>query len=271
MRRGTFLRLTAIAAIAGCGDDLREPRADPGTITAMTYNVFRQGDGERGQNIADHIASRAPDFAALQEVAEPEALLERLPARYALTQDPVAGIALLHDDAWLIEDQGSLELGEDDDGWGARAVVWARFSAPGEGPIYFHSTHWCAPTRSNGDRCDESRQLEYAERMIELAAEHASSGPVVIAGDLNVWDGFEDGMPVRHFIDSGLVDVYRTLHPDGPGTTFVGEPPGPGGRLDYIFSTSPVDVLDAAVDTDAVPPGQGSDHYAVLARLAYAP
>lgn len=263
-------------AVAACGDNL-DPTVDrdrsDGAVVFMTYNVQQQGDSARGHTIAEHITRRAPDFVAYQELSQPDALGALLPDRYQLTEPPHAGIAVLYDaDAWLLEDHGSVELGFDDDGWGARKVVWGHFTSRDTGePLNFYSTHWCYPYRSDEDRCDEARQLEYAVAAAAYVQSTRGDDPAVLGGDLNNWDHYEEGQPFRTLIDSGLVDVYRILHPEGRALTHPDSTGGPGGgRVDYILSTQPGDVLDATVE-DQIPIGDGSDHYAVRAALRYGP
>ena len=270
--------LVAALVLAACGDDLDLrvvedpwPRY-PGAAVVMAYNVAQQGSGPRGQIIAAHIAARAPDFVAFQELSAPAELLAMLPDRYELTEPPRAGIALLYDaSGWRMEERGALELGVDDDGWGAREVVWGRFAArDGGARLNVYSTHWCYPSRTDDDRCDEARQIEYAEAMAAYVDETRAGEPAVAAGDLNVWDRYEEGVPFRTLIDSGLVDVYRVLHPDGPGITRPSPSGDAGGRVDFILSTAPVDVLNVAVE-EQIPIGDGSDHYGVLAALRHTP
>ncbi len=275
MSRPSSLLLPALV-LAGCGDNLdarvvEEPWPRyPGAAVVMAYNVAQQSDGPRGQVIAAHIAARAPDFVALQELAEPVEFLAVLPDRYELTEPPHSGIAVLYDAAaWRVEEQGALELGVDDDGWGARKVIWGRFVArEGGARINVYSTHWCYPDRTDDDRCDEARHVEYAGAMADYIHETRGDDPAVAAGDLNVWQHYEEGVPFRTLIDSGLLDVYRVLHPDGPGITRPSPSGDAGGRVDFILSTTPVDVLNVAVE-DQIPIGDGSDHYGLVAALRH--
>lgn len=268
--------VVAALVLAACGDNVAPRLVEepwpryPGAAVVMAYNVAQQGSGPRGQIIAAHIAARAPDFVAFQELAAPAELLAMLPDRYELTEPPHAGIAVLYDGAaWRLDDSGALELGVDDDGWGARKVVWGRFASRESGePLNVYSTHWCYPSRTDGDRCDEARQVDYAEAMAAYVHDTRGDEPAVAAGDLNVWDHYEEGVPFRTLIDSGMVDVYRVLHPDGPGITRPSPTGDAGGRVDFILSTAPVDVLNVAIE-EQIPIGDGSDHYGVVAALRH--
>jgi endonuclease/exonuclease/phosphatase family metal-dependent hydrolase len=89
--------------------------------------------------------------------------------------------------------------------------------------------------------------------------------PVVLGGDLNVFDGFEDDPALRLLIDSGLVDTLREVS-DADVTTFEGNTWAPAGRIDYVLATAPVDVLAASVAEDSA-----SDHRPVSATLSFPP
>jgi endonuclease/exonuclease/phosphatase family metal-dependent hydrolase len=124
--------------------------------------------------------------------------------------------------------------------------------------------------RSTEDACDVDRHLDYAALVTEHIAEReVAEAPVLLGGDLNVFDGFEEGPVIADLVGSGLVDVFRVAEPTADGTTFEGNDWAPAGRIDYVFATAPVDVLDAAIDRDAVPTGEGSDHYAVYASVEF--
>ncbi len=260
-----------LAAAVGCGDDDDVVCGTPVPLTLMTYNVANQ-TGENGENIAAHITARAPDFVAAQECSECEWLVAKLPVRYRLTAPPRAGVAILYDaDSWALENEGVFVLGDDDDGWGERVARWARFSNLETAHcLYVYSTHFCATARSPDDACDVDRQLDYADTVLtHIDSRVVIEAPVLLAGDLNVFDGFEDGAVIQEILASGLVDVFREAEPTADGTTFEGNDWAPAGRLDYVFATPPVEVSDAVIDRDAIAAGEGSDHYAVLATVEF--
>ena len=72
-------------------------------------------------------------------------------------------------------------------------------------------------------------------------------GPVIVAGDLNVVEpGHVPHLPVlvdwecsfyRSFLDAGLSDAYRTIHPDGSDHSWFGRS-GNGYRIDHVFITT---------------------------------
>ncbi len=260
--------MVGMTTATGCPAD-DEPCTGPVSLTTMTYNVANQ-TGDNGDNIAAEIAGVAPDVVAAQECGSCDYLLERLPERYQLTAAPRAGVAILYDSSvWEVGGQGVIVLGENDDGWGERVARWARLTELATGDcLLFYATHFCVPVRSPDDACDVDRQLEYAARIArDVEARADPDTPVVLAGDFNVFDGFETGPVVTSLIDGGWVDVYRVADPAGDGTTFVGSDWAPAGRIDYLWATAPVTVVDAAIDRDSIPDGAGSDHYPVIAEL----
>ena len=264
--------LSAVAAlVAACGDDLPADRAAPaGAITAMTYNLAQIGGGSPATVVASAIAASAPDFLALEECVGCETWLPReLGGDLAVTA-PRAGVAIAYDASrWALAEEGVLSLGDNDDGWGARVAAWAllsRLDRPEA--IYLYATHWCVTIRTPDDACTVERQLDYARSLVAHLEDRASPGlPVVVAGDLNVFDGFEEGPVISYLTSAGLTDLFRAAQPDGDGTTFLGHGWAPDGRIDYLFSTAPVEVIEARVD----PVADASDHYPVTATVEYPP
>ncbi len=232
-------------------------------------NVTLAGDVPMSSGLATQIAAIAPDFVALQECAFCDRLLDQLPERYRLIAPTEAGVAIAYDGrAWAVAASGELVLGDDDDGWGPRRARWARFRrVDGESVIDVYSTHFCVSVRSRDDRCSAERQRAYAEAIVADLHERASAA-AIIAGDLNVFEGFEAAPAVRFFTGNAmrpLVDVFRAAHPKEGGATFAGNDFAPPGRIDYLLATRPVRVLLAST-----PEAPGlSDHRPVVARLAF--
>lgn len=100
----------------------------------------------------------------------------------------------------------------------------------------------------------------------------APRSPLVLAGDLNAT---EDEAAIQ-LATSSMIDCFRTLHPDEPGYTWVksnpwaGKFPMPDRRLDYIFCTPGADTQEADVVLDQPDPVYPSDHYGVMAAIAFA-
>ena len=242
---------------------------DPVNLTTMQYNVANQGAGLHGSNIANHIAGVGPDFVTMQECSHCDWMLDQLPPRYAATADPESGVAILYNGVeWLPLDKGWLLLGENDDGWGSRVAVWARFKhRVSHHEVDVYSTHWCVPIRSNTDTCDFARHVDYANALIEHMNARWPATATVLAGDLNLFDGTADNLALNTLADAGLIDVLRDkVAPDA--VTFEGNSWAPPGRIDYVLATSPVRIISARIE-DKVPRDLGSDHHAVVATVEF--
>ena len=94
--------------------------------------------------------------------------------------------------------------------------------------------------------------------------------PILLLGDFN---SDEHSSAYRAILDSGLVDAYRSVHPhpvaneltfhDFKGLTL-------GRRIDFIFNSTDLRAVDAAIDRTPIAPGRfPSDHYFVTARLEW--
>jgi endonuclease/exonuclease/phosphatase family metal-dependent hydrolase len=263
MRRHTIISLPLIAGVlAACGDDL------PGeSLTAMTYNLAQIDGGARAEAVAAEISATGPDFAAIQECVDCARWLPSQLTDGMAVIESRSGVAIAYASSrWSLRESGVLTLGMDDDGWGERVAQWGLFAARDGQVVYFYATHWCVTIRRPDDSCTVDRQLDYARSLVDHIQRRASlESPVLLAGDFNVFDGFEDGEVISFLDDSGLRDLFRFARPNADGTTFLGNSWAPSGRLDYVFSTTPVDVLDARIDgvSDA------SDHYPVVATVRY--
>ena len=236
-------------------------------LTTMAYNVAQIDGGDKMIAITDEISTGRPDFLALEECVDCDLWLsaelgpdiEVVPSR--------SGVAIAYDPSrWRMTEGDVLSLGDNDDGWGERIAQWGLFSTDDGEAIYFYATHWCVTIRRPDDACTVDRQLEYAESVVQHIQDRAVPQiPVVVAGDFNVFDGFEDGEVISFLKEEGLTDLFRVTNPDADGTTFLGNSWAPSGRLDYLFSTAPVEVIDARIDQVE----EASDHYPVIATVQY--
>ncbi len=233
----------------------------------MTYNVHGSDairDEVIGGNIAAALTRAIPDFAALQECVDCEQLLARLDSRFELANDPEVGISILYDAArWALLEQDDIVLGENDDGWGKRHARRGMFENLASGVVVqVYSTHWCVTIRSPDDACDVSRQTQYADAVLEDIRSREPV-PTIVAGDLNLFDEFEDGPVLRHLIEGGLADPMEGGR-DHRTPTFVGNEWAPPGRIDYVLAVAPEQVFGTKVDDKAI---DASDHYPVIVRM----
>jgi endonuclease/exonuclease/phosphatase family metal-dependent hydrolase len=263
--------MVLLGLCTGCRDDLWLPPAQPVATSVMTYNTYSLPEGSEREQVALHVGRAHPDFVATQECGDCAWLVEQVPA-YSWIASPRIEVSLLYLAArWTLLDQGQILLGDNDDGWGPRYAVFGRFVDGDGAPVDVYSTHFCVTVRRENDACDADRQLEYVDKIIShLSQRPDPEVPFVVAGDLNVFDGFEHGVVIQRFREAGLADAYRVANPVGDGETFEGSSWAPAGRIDYIFTSQPVLVTSGAViDDDAE--ALGSDHDPVQVEVSLQP
>ncbi|MCA9677223.1 MAG: endonuclease/exonuclease/phosphatase family protein [Myxococcales bacterium] len=258
--------LGCLLACSACAITEPWPAQPIASLTVTTFNVAGDAalaDPRVARAITVELVGLAPDVALLQECAACERVLATLPAPYALFHRAGSELAFVYDASrWDVVADGALRLGNDDDGWGRREARWIELlSRDDDAPVVAYSTHFCVPIRSADDPCDTDRQLAYARRVVAQLGRR--DVPVVLGGDLNVFDGFAAGPVVAALEAGGLVDPLRAV--DAAATaTFEGNAWAPPGRLDYLFATPPVEVLAASIAT-----ASASDHLPVTATLAF--
>lgn len=119
---------------------------------------------------------------------------------------------------------------------------------------------------------------EQSARLI-VARLHAVAGarppatvapPILLLGDFN---SDERSSAYRAILDAGLIDAYRAVHPQANANelTFHGfKGLTLGRRIDFIFNSTDLRAVDAAIDRTPIGPGRfPSDHYFVTARLEW--
>lgn len=142
----------------------------------------------------------------------------------------------------------------------------------------------------NGGRGPEwvKHKLDFYTRFLEVVARYAATGRSVIAtGDVNTayaeidlarpkenvkHSGFmpEERVALGEFFAAGLIDTFRTLHPDAVKYTWWdmvtrARERNVGWRLDYFF-VSP-DLKTRVVDADILCDVMGSDHCPISLTL----
>ncbi|WP_436796360.1 endonuclease/exonuclease/phosphatase family protein [Actinospongicola halichondriae] len=147
--------------------------------------------------------------------------------------------------------------------WSWRRRIAVSATIPGSPTVRVVNTHLGAGV----DDAERARQAELTIEMTGVATgtDPASdvSGPAVVAGDLNTKPG---SVVLRVYEDAGLVDAWMAARGDAPGATNWSPGPRvepPTKRLDYVFATPDLSVLDATVPSaeDAVERfGPISDH-----------
>ena len=267
MKVGVLVTLVSLACGGAASSD--EPRPRPqSAVRVVQYNVLARvtlgSEPERGATIAARLGELAPAVIGLSQCEGCQVLIDQMPGDYALVTEDRAGVTAAYDRSlWRLSDHGFFTLGDNHDGWGERVALWVELEEIASGaPLLFYSTHWCVPTRRPDDDCDLARHLEYADRMIDDSRRRADALPVVLTGDLNAPEVGEEAVP-RAFTDAGYVDAVRAVQPTGAIVTQIY-----GGRIDYVFGSSPVDVIEAYVD-ETLPYEVASDHFPVVATFQY--
>ncbi|SNZ17092.1 Metal-dependent hydrolase, endonuclease/exonuclease/phosphatase family [Natronoarchaeum philippinense] len=261
------------------------------TLRVASYNV-RVAFGDDGPDVwpnrVDAVAGalrlHAPELVGLQEpTAEQLAdLSERLPeyewvgvGRNDGEDDgefspigyrPDRLELLASDTFWLSEspdDVGSV-------GWDAalpRIATWGQFRDRATGRQFVHAnTHF----DHEGERARIESASLLAERLPTLGA---ADDPIALTGDFN---SEPDSTPYETLVSDGgaeLVDAKRRSEHGhhGPDHTFTGfEDPTAGRRIDYVFVTPDIGVVQHASCVDLRADGRvPSDHLPVVADLHF--
>lgn len=132
-------------------------------------------------------------------------------------------------------------------------------------------------------------KLDFSEKILLRIQELRKKKPVIITGDFNTAHteldlanpksnkkntGFlpEERAWMDRFVASGMVDVFRKLHPNEPGhytwwSNFAGaRDRNIGWRIDYFFVSE--DLAPKVTRADILPHVRGSDHCPVLIELS---
>jgi len=256
----------------------------PMKITTWNVNGLRAA---LGKGILSWISDYQPDALCLQEVRSSPSQLEAsqrasLEAAFShITWNPASksgysGVALLTNNS-----PSEIKMGMDSPEFDSEGrVIWARYPGFLLFNIYFpHGGH------------DLSRvpfKLDFYARLLELCdGSQARGEKVILCGDFNTAhreidlrnpkenEGVSGFLPeerkwVDHFLEHGLVDIYRILYPDRVQYTwwtyrFKARERGIGWRLDYFLISEGLEnqVQDVIIHEEVT----GSDHCPVTLVL----
>jgi len=123
------------------------------------------------------------------------------------------------------------------------------------------NTHLCL--------CNGDQLLGSAKTIADAIQQHRKPGSrIILTGDFNCDDGFENSKPVRYFkgeIENNPVpldDTFRIVNDMSvDGTTF----PGKTGKIDYVMIDKGGKVESARIDRNWDDAGKASDHWPVMA------
>ena len=133
--------------------------------------------------------------------------------------------------------------------------------------LFALNTHW--------DNVSQSARERSARLIREKCGSLSQGRPVIITGDLNQDETNKAIMTLLVPADEPeltLIDAYREVYPErkpDERTYHAFEGTTTGSRIDYIFHDSRLRATDAAIRTDRCDGRYPSDHYPVVATLAW--
>lgn len=259
-------------------------------IRVMTFNIRWDGLDrdlnsweQRKTGVIELLRRHAPDAFALQEASPTQAqyLEKSLPDYHIFSsshQRAVYQPIFFRSDRFRLDSHGSFWVVEESElPGGTRRCTWVRLvdTASGRG-LYIFNLHL--------DGRSASAQNSSVVALMEEVARRSFKDPFLVMGDFNAVEtrpaiSFlkgktplpgQDGRTVVNSI--ALRDALREVIPAGraPGTYhgFRGYFDGP--RIDYIFVSDGITVLDAATIFDGTNGRFPSDHFPVFAEIALA-
>lgn len=148
-------------------------------------------------------------------------------------------------------------------GWDAalnRICTFGLFKPKKGKPFWVFNTHF--------DHIGEKARAESVRLILEqIAAKNTKNYPIILMGDLNLPP---DSSPIQ-LLASEMKDTYTSgQHPPlGPDGTFTGFDWNAevNRRIDYIFVSQEVQVIQTAVLTDSKNQHYPSDHFPVISKL----
>lgn len=274
-----LLAVVAALGVAGVGPESAM------SLSVVTYNIRydEPRDGEdrwekRREVTAETIRAHDPDLVGVQEALRHQLDdLERLLPGYAEigvgregeTRGEYSAI-LYRSDRFDVLESGTFWFSDTPEtpgstSWGnmtIRICTWAHFRGR-EGELWMYNTHL--------DNHSHASRVKSAAMIGHRICARGEGAPVIVTGDFNA---DENDPAVEAMKDAthgpGLVDTFRVAHPDEKDVgTFNDFGRGPAGRskIDYIFVSKRVKVVEAGIDRRKIEGRFGSDHFAVWARV----
>ena len=251
-------------------------------LTVMTFNI-RYGTAPDGENhwtkrrdqLFALLRERAPDVVGLQEalhsqIAEVVAAVPGYEYVGVGRSDGRQGgeytailyrAARLHprrsDTFWLSDTPGVVNSKT----WGnriERICTWAYFEDAQGTPFYVYNVHL--------DHESQPSREKSAALLLERIAAQQPPAPVIITGDFNAGEQ----NPAVNAMRSTFRDSFRVRHPDAKEVgTFTGFKIGAtgGDKIDYVFVSAGVEVIDAEIVRVSADGRYPSDHFPVTATL----
>jgi endonuclease/exonuclease/phosphatase family metal-dependent hydrolase len=274
---------TILLSLAGAQSAPVAPPARPSApLSVMTFNIrygtAQDGDDhwlKRREQLFALLREQRPDVIGVQEAlhAQLREIVEAVPG-YAYvgvgrTDGRHAGeyAAILYrssrldvrrtDTFWFSDTPGVVASKT----WGntiERICTWAYVEDREGVPFYVYNVHL-------DHQSQPSRERSAALLLARIAARDPAV-PVLVTGDFNAGEQ----NPAIAGLRAALRDSFRVRHPDATEVgTFNGFKPGNtgGDKIDYVFVSPDVEVLDAAIVRTSVGGRYPSDHFPVTARV----
>ncbi len=254
---------------------------DDQNVRVMSFNIRfgTANDGEnhwdkRKKNVITTILDAKPDLLGTQEVLPFQAayLKENLKdysyvgrSRENRESGEQCGI-LIRSNRFDILEQGHFWLSETPNvpgskSWDSslpRMASWVKlFDRRAKSVFYFVNTHF--------DHRGVIAREKSAQVIVDRAKRFERSVPVVITGDFNT----DSTTKPYQLLSSNFVDTFQKLHPDAKETGTFGGFQGrtDGARIDFIFSSENITVVEAGIDRREFEGRNPSDHYPVTCVL----
>lgn len=263
-------------------------------LEIMSFNI-RYGTAKDEENhwekrkelVFDVLRDHEPDIVGIQEALrfQIDEILTALP-QYSFVgtgRDPGGGgeySAILYDKAqFQILEHDTFWLSDTPEkpsaSWGNKIVricTWARLQNISSGrSFYVFNTHFDHQSEISRTRS----ALLLAKR---IAKRTQKEDPYIVTGDFNAGEDTQairallgKVEPAPHFDESPLVDPFRVVYPEAINVGTFNRWAGvkEEARIDYVFVSPDIKVLDAAIIHDNKNGRYPSDHYPVSARVQF--
>jgi endonuclease/exonuclease/phosphatase family metal-dependent hydrolase len=251
-------------------------------LTVMTFNIrygtAQDGDDhwvKRREQLFQLLRDRQPDVLGLQEALDfqIDEILAAVPGyayvgvgrtdgrrkgEYAAVLYRTARLAARRSDTFWFSDTTTVPGSTS---WGnriERICTWAYFEDREGVPFYVFNVHL--------DHESQPSRVRSAGLLLERVRARLPAAPVIVTGDFNAG---EDN-PAIVAMRGALRDSFRVRFPDATGVgTFTGFKMGNtnGDKIDYVFVSEEVEVLDAEIVRASSGGRYPSDHFPVVAAL----
>lgn len=267
-------------------------------LWVMSFNI-RYGTADDGENqwnnrremVFDLLRNHRCDVVGLQEAlkfqideiikAVPEYGIVGVGRDDGKTEGEYSAI-LYNRERFKIDESGTFWLSDTPEvpgsiTWGnacTRICTWARFGEKKSGrAFYFYNLHL--------DHISQPSREKSVALVSERIDQRNHKEPFIITGDFNAGEDnpailylkgktiLNDGRGGESKNPVPVVDTFRLLHPDANDVGTFNEFKGirTGDKIDYIFTTPDVKVLEAAILYDNVGGHFPSDHFPVAATV----